>query len=99
MTKKLSWDEAKRQINLAKHGLDFAHAGEVLESRFRLDISVTRGGELRVQSVSYALGFLAVLTVVHTARGHVTRVISFRRASGLEREVYDAWLENECDEP
>lgn len=71
----------------------------MLESRFRLDIPVTRGGELRVQSVSYALGFLAVLTVVHTARGHVTRVISFRRASGLEREVYDAWLEDECDEP
>jgi uncharacterized DUF497 family protein len=99
MTKKLTWDEAKRRINLVKHGLDFANAEEVLESRFRLDISVTRDGELRVQSISYALGFLAVLTVVHTARGQSTRVISFRRASGPEREAYDAWLENECDEP
>ena len=66
---------------------------------FRLDIPVVRGGELRTQSISYALGFLAVLTVVHTARGSATRVISFRRASGAEREVYDAWLENECNEP
>lgn len=56
MKEHLTWDEAKRQANWVKHGLDFADAGEVLASRFR-------------------------------------------RASGAEREVYDAWLENECNEP
>ena len=60
---------------------------------------MVRSGELRMQSVSYALDFLAVLTVVHTEREGATRVISFRPASSKEREVYDAWLENECDEP
>jgi uncharacterized DUF497 family protein len=34
----LIWDEAKRLANLRKHGLDFADAGEVLESRYRLDV-------------------------------------------------------------
>jgi len=96
---KLIWDETKRRSNLVKHGLDFEDAGEVLESRFRLDMALVRGGELRMQSISYALGFLAVLTVVHTEREGATRVISFRPASSKEREVYDAWLENECDEP
>ena len=96
---KLIWDETKRRSNLIKHGLDFEDAGEVLESRFRLDMALVRGGELRMQSISYALGFLAVLTVVHTEREGATRVISFRPASRKEREVYDAWLENECDEP
>ena len=48
-----------------------------------------------MQSISYALGFLAVLTVVHTPRGTATRIISFRRASSKEREVYDAWLQDE----
>ena len=95
---KLIWDETKRRSNLIKHGLDFEDAGEVLESRFRLDMALVRGGELRMQSISYALGFLAVLTVVHTEREGATRVISFRPASSKEREVYDAWLENECDE-
>ncbi len=95
---RLIWDEAKRQANLAKHGLDFSAAGEVLDSRYRLDIPVRRAGERRVMSISYALGFLAVLTVVHTGREGATRVISFRRASREEREVYDEWLENECDE-
>ncbi len=99
METRLIWDEAKRRSNLRRHGLDFADARAVLDSRFRLDIPVMRNGETRLQSLSYALGFLAVLTVVHTERDGATRVISFRRASREEREVYDVWLENECDDP
>ncbi|WP_394757395.1 hypothetical protein [Rhodoferax sp.] len=37
MKTKLIWDDAKRIANLAKHGLDFADAGEVLASCYRLD--------------------------------------------------------------
>ena len=95
MQAKLIWDETKRSLNLVKHGLDIADAPQVLDSRYRLDVATVRGGEARVQSISYALGFLAVLTVVHTPRGTATRIISFRRASSKEREVYDAWLQDE----
>ena len=95
MGKKLIWDETKRRSNLAKHGLDFRDAGEVMDSRYRLDIAAVRGDEIRMQSISYALGFLAVLTVVHTERDGATRVISFRHASNEEREVYDDWLQDE----
>jgi uncharacterized DUF497 family protein len=95
MSGQLVWDEVKRQSNLRKHGLDFADAAEVLDSLYRLDIAAERGGEMRMQSISYALGFLAVLTVVHTERDGATRVISFRHASNEEREVYDAWLQDE----
>ncbi len=55
METRLSWDEAKRQSNLRKHGLDFADAGAVLDSRYRLDVTVVRNGEVRVQSFSYVL--------------------------------------------
>lgn len=99
MNRDLVWDETKRRTNLAKHGLDFADAGEVLDSRFRLDIPIVRRGEVRIQSISYVLSYLAVLTVVHVERGHAIRVISFRRASREEREAYYVWLENECNEP
>jgi uncharacterized protein len=92
---RLIWDEGKRLSNLAKHGLDFSDACEELDSCYRLDISVVRGGEMRIQSFSYALGFLAVLTVVHTERDGAARVISFRRASEVEWERYDVWLENQ----
>jgi uncharacterized DUF497 family protein len=81
-----------------KHGLDFADANEVLESCYRFDIDIVRNGELRTQSISYALGFLAVLTVVHTERDFSTRIISFRTASKQEREAYYDWLENECND-
>ena len=89
------WDEAKRLKNLRKHGLDFAQAAEVLESRYRMDVPVVRNGEARIQSISYSMGFLAVLTVAHADQDGPTRIISFRRASTKEREAYYGWLENE----
>jgi len=95
MATRLIWDEAKRASNLAKHGLDFADAWWVLDSAYRLDVEVLRGDEVRVQSFSYVADVLAVLTVVHTARGGAVRVISFRPASGEEREAYHDWLESE----
>lgn len=93
------WDEAKRRANLRKHGLDFAAAGQIFESRFRLDLSVVRGGEARMQSISYVFDVLAVLTVVSTQRDGTARIISFRRASRIEREIYYEWLEHEWREP
>lgn len=92
MKYRLIWDETKRRSNLAKHGLDFRQADTVLESNYRLDLPEIRGKELRNKSISYALGFMAVLTVVHTRRGDATRVISFRRASTMERETYNEWI-------
>ncbi len=93
----MEWDEVKRIKNLHKHGLDFADAGEVLESKYRLDIPVIRGDEMRTQSISYVSGVLAVLTVAYTDREGVVRVISYRKASREEREVYYEWLEYEYD--
>jgi len=95
MKTRLIWDEEKRISNLKKHGLDFSDADWVLDSIYRLDVESTRSGELRVQSFSYVLDVLAVLTVVHTARDDAARIISFRPASNEEREVYYEWLESE----
>jgi len=95
---KLIWDENKRQYNLRVHGLDFADAHWVLESRIRLDLPVVRNNEQRIQAFSYVMDHLAVLTLVHSARADAVRIISFRHASKEESEVYYAWLENEYDQ-
>jgi uncharacterized DUF497 family protein len=92
---RLIWDEAKRSSNLIKHGLDFAHARWVLDSRYRTDTELVRDAELRVQSVSYVIEVLAVLTVIHTDRSGLCRIISFRWASKEEYEAYYEWLENQ----
>jgi uncharacterized DUF497 family protein len=98
MGSKLTWHEGKRQSNIAKHGLDFADAGLVLDSPWRLDITVRRNGEERVQSFAYVLGKLAVLLVVHTERKGEVRIISFRPASQIETEAYHEWLEKDFED-
>jgi uncharacterized DUF497 family protein len=84
----LTWDEAKREANIEKHGLDFIDAVMVLQSAIRFDVEVVRGDEERIQSFAYVFDVLAVLTVVHTEREDTVRVISFRRASSEEKEFY-----------
>jgi uncharacterized DUF497 family protein len=84
------WSESKRQQNLDKHGLDFADAAYVLDNLLRLDVACMRNNEQRTQSFAYVFSQLAVLTVVHSGGGE--RIISYRRASREEREVYHEWL-------
>lgn len=98
MMKIYTWDEAKRQINLAKHGLDFADADEVLSSPYRLDVETIRNNELRTQSFAYSFGRLLVLSLAHTERENHIRLISFRKASKAEREAYYEYLQNYFDE-
>lgn len=86
MNKRLTWDEAKHRSTLLKHGLDSANATAVLDSRYRLDVMTQRHGETRVQSFSYVIGQLSVLTVVHLERSEELRIISFRPASREESQ-------------
>lgn len=91
----LTWDEAKRESNLEKHGLDFVDAPLVLESSLRFDVETVRSGESRTMSLAYVFDVLTVLTVVHVSRDETTRIVSFRPASEVEREMYHQWLEND----
>ena len=94
MKSRFTWSEQKRVSNLDKHHLDFADAGLVLDSQFRLDVETVRNSEKRTQSFAYIFDLLAVLTVVHLP-GTQPHIISFRNASKEEREVYHEWLEND----
>lgn len=84
----MEYDKNKQQSNLAKHALDFADVDK------GLDIDTIRNHEARTQSFAYIFDHVAVLTVVHI---NETRIISFRRASKDEREVYHDWLETEFE--
>lgn len=98
MNAHILWDEAKRQGNIDKHGLDFADAVMVLDSDYRLDVRSVRGGEQRMQSFAYVFDVLAVLTVVHVERNDALRIVSFRPASEEERSTYHDWLENDFND-
>jgi uncharacterized protein len=83
----ISFDPAKRERNLAKHGLDLVDAGEVLGG-FCLDIVDDRKdyGEDRWFSVGMLRGEAVVC--VWTERDGEARVMSLRKADKDEQEDY-----------
>ena len=99
MELQITWDQAKRQSNYSKHGLDFVHSREVLQSNYGLSVLVQMKGEDRIISYAYAMNYLCVLTLVHTNRHDQIRIISFRKANQKEADFYFAWLAHEWHEP
>jgi uncharacterized DUF497 family protein len=86
-----TWNDAKRQANLKKHGLDFADASLVFaghtltrpDTRFPYD-------EARFSTVGL-LG-VEVVVIAHTETEDTIQVISMRKAERHEREYYFASL-------
>jgi uncharacterized protein len=84
------WDEMKRQINLSKHGIDFADVIHIFEG-YTLTVEDTRYGydEPRFWTIGL-LGATPIL-VVHTYVDEKTiRLISARRATKHEQNRFFA---------
>jgi uncharacterized DUF497 family protein len=81
------WDDAKRRTNLRKHGIDFADADRIFRG-FTLTAEDDREayGEPRFMT----LGLLAdqVVSVTHTERAGLIRIISIRKATRNEARFY-----------
>jgi uncharacterized DUF497 family protein len=89
-----SWDEDKNRRNQRKHGVSFEAAKLVFEDPAHISRQDrTEGGEQRWQTIGM-VGDVAVLLVAHTWEdaeidGEHIRIISARRATKLERKVYE----------
>ena len=83
------WNPEKADVNLNKHGIDFADAVGVFEDEWALTLAEqTNAGEQRF--VSIGTDFLGrVVVVVYTYRRDDIRLISARRATKNERNVYE----------
>jgi len=82
-----TWDETKRQINLAKHGLDFAEVAEFTWEDAIVARDARRDyGEVRYRAWGLFRGVMH--SVAFTRNGGVVRVLSFRRANRMERKRY-----------
>ena len=84
------YDEAKRQINLAKHGLDLADAAWVYEAPNKITLSSPREDEERLMDVALVEVMGVILVVVYVERDGKIRAISLRRASKQERKRYES---------
>lgn len=84
----MEWDEAKRESNLAKHGLDLAVSLELFADYFleRLDTRCDYGEDRWI-----ALGMIRGTFVVlaYTERNAKLRPISLRKATAQERSLYE----------
>jgi len=82
------YDEAKRQANLAKHGLDLADAGLVYYAPNKITLCSPRQGEHRLMDVAMVEIVNIVLVLVYVECDQDIRAISLRRASKQERRYY-----------
>ena len=84
---KFEWDEAKRRINLTRHGIDFADVPRVFDG-LTADLVDDRYdyGEERL----FTLGLLdgEVLAIAYTQTGDLIRLITARRARRNEEIKY-----------
>jgi len=91
---RFAWDAAKSEANLQERGFDFEFASLVFAGLTLEREDARRDyGERRVVAVGVADGIH--LAIVYTARriassGIERRIISARRASRKERDVYEA---------
>jgi uncharacterized DUF497 family protein len=82
-----SWSEAKRNLNLKNHGLDFVDAPRVFEGvTFTFEDDRFAYGEQRFVTLGLLAGI--PVSIVHTENEHEIRIISFRKATRREAQIY-----------
>jgi uncharacterized protein len=84
-----SWDDAKREANLAKHDYDFAEFDNIFDDRAFVIAEDVREeyGEARFNVLAEIKNRIVSVTFTH--RENKIRLISVRAASRKERSIYD----------
>jgi uncharacterized DUF497 family protein len=85
------WDDAKNATNLTKHGISFEEAARIFEGPVLTYEDDDPDDEVRERSYGLLNG-IVVVCVVHTLRDEKTRIISARKATKQERNLFHAYL-------
>jgi uncharacterized DUF497 family protein len=89
------WDQAKNAKNLTKHGISFEEAATIFEGPVLSNED--DGSDVQVRERSYGLlNGNVVVCVVHTLEDEITQIISARKATKQERELFHAYLKKAC---
>ena len=81
------WSEAKRVTNIRTHGLDFVDARSVFVGlTYTFEDDRFAYGERRFVTLGLLAGI--PVSVVHTENEHEIRIISFRKATKRESQIY-----------
>jgi uncharacterized protein len=88
-----TWSERKRAINIKDHGLDFIDAPRVFEgTTYTFEDVRFSYGEQRFETLGLLAG--VPVSIVHTESEDEIRVISFRKATRHEANIYFEQVQN-----
>jgi len=88
-----TWSKAKCATNLKAHGLDFRDAPRVFEGlTFTFEDDRFSYGEQRFVTLGLLAGI--PVSIVHTESEHEIRIISFRKATQREAQIYSDQIQN-----
>lgn len=88
-----TWSEAKRATNLKIHRLDFIDAPRVFEgATYTFEDDRLSYGKQRFMTLGLLAG--VPVSVVHTESEYETRIISFRKATKREAQIYFHAIQN-----
>jgi uncharacterized protein len=91
---KFEWDERKNQINLAKHGFDFADAYLIFNMPMVVELDERENyDEDRYIGIGLLQGRV-VVTVYTEPDEQTIRIISLRKALSYERRYYEQYIED-----
>lgn len=86
---RFEWDNDKAEVNQIKHGVSFEEAIEVFLDPYALEEfdEIHSSEEERYYRLGYSSRQL-LLVVFTERRNNVTRIISVRKATSREKEIY-----------
>ena len=90
---RFEWDDAKRLVNLRKHGIDFVDAVEVFDG-VTLTVEDKRFDYGETRYVTVGLLRDRVVVIAHTEQHEVIRLISVRKATQDEEAHYFKQIED-----
>ena len=82
-----TWDEKKRKLNLAKHGVDFRDASAIFDGPL-VTVEDTREGYGEPRYIALGLLHGVVVSVTYTERRDEVRLISIRKALKHETRFF-----------
>ena len=90
---KFAWSERKRALNLREHKLDFVDAPSVFDGlTYTFEDDRFSYGEQRFVTLGLLAGI--PVSIAHTENDHEIRVISFRKATNREAQIYFDEIQN-----
>ena len=90
---RFEWDEAKRRSNIKRHGFDFVDVAVVFagETATFLDDRFSYG---ETRFLTFGLLWGRVVAIAHTATDEAVRIISVRKASKYEENLFFKEIRN-----